>query len=301
MDYKNSIEKTEYVQSANSLFHFMKEERYLMNALKKCALIPRYCKENIEYMHLKRPDGSIIKEMLVLQKCFCDIPFHKIKTQFPINIVNESQLPVLSRDKLPEHRFNTHVGCYGEFGIAFSKEWCVNQGLQPIIYLNPEADYLFQLKKLFNQLLLEETPNEYCISHLLQQFSYIKPLEGILSRSISGVAVDFKKNFHDEKEWRYIPDDKTLSEKQLDKITFRRAAIDYYLDINSSIEAPTYNMLWLKFTYNDIKYIIVPTHLYRERLVAFILELPAELFSSEVGRGVLISKIQVLEDIEKDW
>lgn len=42
----------DYAQSANTLFNFMKRKEYLINILRKKALIPRYCLENIEYLNI---------------------------------------------------------------------------------------------------------------------------------------------------------------------------------------------------------------------------------------------------------
>ena len=41
------LESDDYSQSANTLFHFMKEPRFLNDILTKKAIIPRYCKEDI--------------------------------------------------------------------------------------------------------------------------------------------------------------------------------------------------------------------------------------------------------------
>ena len=302
MSSKDSLEyKDDYVQSANIFFHFMKEEIFLTKALDKCALMPRYCKENIEYMHLENPDGNLVKEMVVLQKCFCDIPFHKIKEKFPVDILNESELTDEVRSKVYESGFYTHTGCYGEYGIAFSKAWCVVHGLQPVLYVNKESDYLQQLRKLYTHLMAEDDPDEVYIQDLLRQYAYLKPLQGVMNRQIDGASVELQKNFHDEKEWRFIPGEELLSEGHLSKVAFRRVVIDNYVDISNNIEAPTYNSIWLKFTYDDIKYLIVPDRIAGKRIISFILNMPTERFVDEMQRSVLISKIQVLEDIRKDW
>ena len=122
-----------------------------------------------------------------------------------------------------------------------------------------------------------------------------------MNRQIDGGSVELQKNFHDEKEWRFIPGEELLSEGHLSKVAFRRAVIDNYVDISNNIEAPTYNSIWLKFTYDDIKYLIVPDRIAGKRIISFILNMPTERFVDEMQRSVLISKIQVLEDIRKDW
>jgi hypothetical protein len=302
MTSKEKIEyKDEYVQSANSLFHFMGEEKHLRDAIENCALKPRYCRENIEYMDLKNPTGNIVKEMVVLQKCFCDIPLHKLNERFPISIANENDLSGESIEKIQNGDYYTHTGCYGKYGIAFSKAWCIEHGLQPVIYVNSKSGYLSQLKDMFSHIMSQEETEDIYVGDLMRQFAYIKPLQGIMSRSIDGINVVFEKNFHDEKEWRFISADEQLKNNELDKISFRRAIIDNYVNISNNLEAPSYEKLWLKFAYRDVKYIIVPNKTSRESIIRFIMDMPEEKFESEMERLVFISKIQVLEDIRKDW
>lgn len=292
--------KDDYVQSANSLFHFMNEERFLTDAIDRCALIPRYCKENIEYMDLKDTKGKTVKEMAVLQKCFCDIPFHKINESFPVDIVND--VTEETRKKVLDEGFNTHTKLYGAYGIAFSKKWCYENGFQPILYVNEKSEYLMQLKKLYAHIMSKDDDVDIeFIEDLLRQFAYMKPLNGIMSRTCDGANVDFRKNFHDEKEWRFIPTDNSLKKCLVDKISFKQAVIENYVNISNNLEAPSYEQLWLKFTYDDVKYIIVPHRISREHIIKYILNMPKEKFSDEFERMMLISKIQVLEDIGKDW
>ena len=86
-------------QSADTLFHFIEKIEYLIPILERDALIPRYCVETIEY--LKIPYKNIAYPML----CFCDINLHKI---------------------------HEHVEFYGGYGIAFSKQWGIAKGIQPV-------------------------------------------------------------------------------------------------------------------------------------------------------------------------
>ncbi|KJS20671.1 MAG: hypothetical protein VR72_12840 [Clostridiaceae bacterium BRH_c20a] len=78
----------DYAQSANTLFHFMSKSEYLKSILINRAIVPRYCMENIEYLDIRIGDVSF-KEVAILQKCFCDIPFHKLTDNFELNGVGE--------------------------------------------------------------------------------------------------------------------------------------------------------------------------------------------------------------------
>lgn len=83
----------DYAQSANTLFHFMKKQEYLNSILRRRAIIPRYCVETIDYLSIKN-GTRLFNEVAILQKCFCDIPFHKL-AEYPevlhiIGVAHES-------------------------------------------------------------------------------------------------------------------------------------------------------------------------------------------------------------------
>lgn len=81
----------DYAQSANTLFHFMKKQEYLNSILRRRAIIPRYCIETIDYLNI-RNGTRLFNEVAILQKCFCDIPFHKLADSFAVNVVDKSML-----------------------------------------------------------------------------------------------------------------------------------------------------------------------------------------------------------------
>lgn len=293
MNNKTVLEKTtEYVQSANSLFNFMQEESFLIKAIDKKALFPRYCKENIEYMHIKNPKGENINQIAVLQKCFCDIPLHKINEKFYVEF-DDSQK---NEGTKIQEKFNSHTKCYGEYAIAFSKGWCIKKGLQPISYINDKADYLRQFKETYTKIISKM--EEESIDNILYQLALFKPLQGKMSRPENGNELFFIKNFHDEKEWRYIPDENILRKKRLNKIIFIENAIKQIDKINTNIESDSYKEIWLEFDYSDIKYLIVPDDASKKRIIEYIIKQP--LIQSE-EKYELISKLLVLSDIRKDW
>ncbi len=50
------LKHDDYAQSANTIFNFMKKSSYLKEILQKKAIIPRYCKENFEYLNIHNED-----------------------------------------------------------------------------------------------------------------------------------------------------------------------------------------------------------------------------------------------------
>jgi len=138
----------DYAQSANTLFHFMSKSEYLNSILINRAIVPRYCMENIEYLNIHVGTVSF-KEVAILQKCFCDIPFHKLTDVFELNGVGEAYESLTDDEKLILAKTNTHPDYYGEFAIAFSKSWCENKNLQPVHYLNEKSIYSAEFTRVY--------------------------------------------------------------------------------------------------------------------------------------------------------
>lgn len=300
-----SLSKEDYYQSANSLFHFMKEEEYLYTALSNKALIPRYCLEDINFLKLNI-DGNNFNEIAVLQKCFCDIPLHNITSRLPKNSEKE------------ESWDNDHTRVYGEFAIAFSKHWGELNGLQPIQYINDKSLYLDYMRKYIIDSIKSSELSFNKSDAILSFLSFIKPLRGFMSRTIEDKLVKKLKNFYDEQEWRYVPSFATIrtynrTEKyKINPIIANPKIMDIkylnqkFVEIQTNIISDKlYRDLWLKFDYNDIRYLIVPNAQSRIDCISFILNLPSIHFNNEndikIQKSILVSKILVLDEIRKDW
>lgn len=301
-----------YVQSANTLFHFMKEFGYLKTILRKRAIVPRYCIETMDYLHIKSGDLNI-QEVAVLQKCFCDIPLHKLADTFSVIGTGEvfDSLP-------PEEQFrvqhqNTHFDFYGGFAVGFSKDWSERKRLQPIHYLNTESAYSSHFERLLPlALAAEDLPDEY-VDDMLYRLAYIKPLRGIMQRTFDqgegkSVKVDIYKNFHDECEWRFVPEHTVTEGFNLSNVIANPQIVkngNAVREMNKSLEDKRYHALWLDFDFDDIRYLIVPDSRHRIDLIDAICEIPAAKFSGgndvNIQKNILISKILVLDEIRRDW
>lgn len=302
----------DYAQSANTLFHFMKEFEYLEDILMRKAIMPRYCKENLEYLKIADAENNF-SEVYVLQKCFCDIPFHKLTESFQLQAVGENyqKLNDAERMRLPTNY--THPDFYGEYAIAFSKGWGEKNNLQPISYLNEQSQYAKALSKLVNEILnAEDVPDVYA-DDILNRLCFVKPLRGTMKRKFkcddnTEVEIEFLKNFHDEQEWRYVPPIEEATAIKKDTVianTYLLKMNGRGMDINSGLTEERCNSLWLKYSYEDVRYIIVPDKNARINIINTILSIPDEKFSDKlevaIQKYTLISKILVLEEIRKDW
>lgn len=252
-------------QSANTLFNCMKELEYLKSVLTNEAIIPRYYPENLSYLNIKN-----VSNIAFPMKCFCDIYLNKLAD---------------------------HMRFYGYYGIGMSKDWGIQHGIQPIHYINPKSnlsqDYATIFGRAFNMEKAEEIElysdyNDYLLGNLL----YMKPIDGEMFRDNKYEL----KNFHDEKEWRFVPD-------------IKKASTELPLIIPlSQMNSKSYNMysegikqnsnLWLKIEYKQIKYLIVHNSSDRSELIEFILK---ELTINEPDKFLLISKILVFDELQEDW
>lgn len=302
----------DYAQSANALFHFMTQLKYLEEILEKKAIVPRYCKEDLEYLNIGDGEDSFI-EAFVLQKCFCDIPFHKLTENFRLQATgdNYQNLDEAEKSRLPNKY--THPDFYGEYAIAFSKGWGEKNNLQPIHYLNEHSQYVKDLSNLINQILIMDDVPDIYSNDLLNRLCFVKPLRGIMKRKFkcddgTDVEIDFQKNFHDEQEWRYVPSldaavamkkDVVIANPHLLKMNGKG------IDISAGLSEEKYSSLWLKYSYDDVRYIIVPNANARVDIINTIMSISDDKFSDqlnvEIQKYILISKIIVLEEIKKDW
>lgn len=268
---EENIVDCEYInskQSANVLFKFMKEFKYLKDILVKKAILPRYYEETIDYLDIKSLD-KIVFPMI----CFCDINLSKLED---------------------------HVHYYGKFGIGFNKSWAIKNGVQPIHYINKNSYIKNDISSIFskalddlsnNRLNNKLSSNEY-MNYILSHLLFMKPVIGKMRRE-----GDYDtKNFTDEKEWRFIP---KIEEKHGIDLIIPIAYIENEKAYNAYSDGITQiEELWLKFEINDIEYLMVENEKYRKQLIEFIMEIEN---IDEMNKYILISKIVVYDIMNKDW
>lgn len=256
----------DYVQSANTLFPFMKEFGYLKTILRKKAIVPQYCIETMDYLHIKSGDIDI-QEVAVLQKCFCDIPLHKLADTFSVIGTGEVFDGLTSEEQFRVQHQNTHFDFYGGFAIGFSKGWSERKRLQPIHYLNTESAYSNHFERLLPvALAAEDLPDEY-VDDVLYRLAYIKPLRGIMQRNSDRGEGKLVK---DECEWRFVPEHSVTESLNLSNVIANLKIVkngNAVWEMNKSLEDEHYHPLWLGFDYDDIRYLIVPDSSHRIELI----------------------------------
>ena len=195
------------------------------------------------------------------------------------------------------------------YAVSFSKKWGESKQLQPVHYLNRDSQYAKDFSALFERIFQDDDlPEEYS-QDVINRLTYIKPLRGVMKRSFprrdaSSATVEIYKNFHDEREWRYVPSADILASLNIESIIANPRMIPLINEISKGLEQEKYRKLWLDFSYNDIRYIIVPDTNARIEIIKTINDLPDSCFEDEddivMQKNVLISKILVLAEIRKD-
>ncbi|KAA8748203.1 abortive infection system antitoxin AbiGi family protein [Paenibacillus sp. UASWS1643] len=251
-------------QSANVLFNFMDDLEYLKKVIEFEALLPRYNEEKVDFLNIPGLD-----KIALPMKCFCDIHLNKLKY---------------------------HTDFYGFYGIGINKEWGISKGIQPIQYINLNSplikDYSHIIGHAIRTVSEESNPIiEMYNNYLLAALLYMKPISGKMFRK-----GDYKdKNFHDEREWRFIPNvtkDVTDLPLILPQEQLNPKAYEYY---SNGIKHN--DNLWIKLDLNIVRYIIVKNRIDREDLIDFILELDKE----QRIKLDLISKIMIFDELGEDW
>lgn len=247
------------IQSARSLFHFVDKQEYLLEILEFQALIPRYCREDVAYLNIK------FKSLAYPMICFCDINLHKI---------------------------TSHVEFYGKYGIAFSKNWGIQNKIQPIQYINENSPIQADFQEAFNASLNSEV-NDLTHDFLLTQMCYYKPLYGKMIRKDkkTGNIEEVRRTFTDECEWRYIP---KVSSYKLKSVLMEN---EEFLrdDYNNALKKA--NKCCLKFNWNDIRYIIIESNDDFNKIVSI---LEAKIKDKDIKHRI-ISKIIIWNEMEGDF
>lgn len=248
---------------ADTLFTFTPKLDFLIPYIKTRMISPRYCVEDISYLKIRK-----LKKMAFPMKCFCDINMH---------------------------RLGVHLDWYGYYGLAFSKEWGMNRGIQPIQYLNPNSALRVDFTTAFSAALTtpiarKGSAQEKMKSFLLHELMYYKPYDGKMENRNTGKTEN--KCFTDECEWRFVSDVTVAGFEQ---------ALHGDMIVNAGVLEEISNSMAgipeisLQFDYDDLKYIIVKTRADFEKLVSELSDLEDSV------QHELISKVLVWDVSGRDF
>jgi len=211
-------------------------------------------------------------------------------------------IPMVSFCDLRLSELSRHIQSYGRYGIGLSKDWAERQKLNPVFYVNPDAqvvgDAMWAIDKL-NQAGLAKGREGEASEQLKLQGSvmnilrFMKNYEGDLVRE--GKVKEQRFRFANEREWRFVPD-----VFHAEVLPFVRVTGDGTW--NSEIKAKCNKLvahLPLKFDPDDIKYLVVEQDEERLPLLPYLSAVTGKNYSEdEIKR--LSTRILTSEQIETD-
>ncbi len=155
----------------------------------------------------------------------------------------------------------SHMKKYGEYGIGMKKEWAISSRVSPVMYLSKDcpgfSEYSDALSRLMSTLLKSPEPSQNYMEsgvyyNLLGLLRYMKNYEGTLAR---GEGSPEHYRFADEREWRYIPPLSSIGffDRPPAALSIRAFTKKKKEEFNAALR----KKMTLKFTMNDIRYIVV--------------------------------------------
>ena len=266
VDKLETIEHTPSSLHPDTLFNFMDKVDYLIEIIENKSIPARYCDEDISYLGVET-----IKKVAIPMRCFCDIKLHDLQE---------------------------HIDFYGTCGIALQKKWGMDNGVQPLHYINPQSYLRRDFSEVFNSAIdhVNEESTELqnqLTDFILHELMYYKPDSGEAENRRTGKIE--QKCFTDECEWRFIADVKSIDYEPI--ILGEEASnADYRNMLSASLK--THPEIALQFDYTEIKYLIVEDNADYERLLVSIQKLEG---LSEMEKNKLISKIIIWNESKGDF
>lgn len=198
--------------------------------------------------------------------------------------------PIVSFCDIPLTRIKDHTSFYGQFGLGMSRDWAIESGLNPVIYLSEHSAVRKSILRLAQPEQFVTSPNRSAYTdNFFELLALIKPLYGKMQR-IDGSEVE--KDFCQENEWRFTP--KLKQGRKCIPIQKHNSNKDAY-------DRHTFDNCLLKFDVSDISYVIVKSETDRQSFLDY-LESSSRGGSEDLDAlQALRSKVLSLEVIERDF
>lgn len=208
--------------SSNSVIHYTRNIESLKGIIMSEGFRLKYCVEEIHIKDVREITSA------VPMVSFCDIPLSSV---------------------------SEHIDSYGSYGIGLYKNWAKRSGLNPVLYLENNSNLgesFLKLVNLSSKKLSEskelDDDTEDILVEILKTTMYLKNYDGQLKH---GKIDDDNYRFYNEREWRFVPNSRDL----LNDAPFIVWG-NQYLDNKDSYNEKLKDN-YLKFSFNDISYIIV--------------------------------------------
>ena len=183
---------------------------------------------------------------------------------------------------------------YGPYGIGLSKEWGIQQGISPVLYIHQNTKINDITKNIFDILEKEIHCGNHSDAIRTQNsrnglLSFIKPYEGRLKRK----GKIKKVRFYDEREWRYVQKVENALPWAIIEEKYRNVLIANHLNNSLSTRHK------LDFKPDDIKYLIVKDESEILPLISKIENIKEHYGPDSVK--LLTSRIITIKQIREDY
>ena len=183
---------------------------------------------------------------------------------------------------------------YGRYGIALDTQRIIKKfKVQPIHYINPESPLADDFREAFTRYYRQEKrvnpADMVLLNYVLSTLLYMKPISGIEIENGEPKAYIFQ----DECEWRYIPTE--YFPDSIPLIMQEDQTVEKGKNAYSEV-LKNHPETWIKFEWDDVRYIIVPDEVALKRIIGFIKELRLE----DTLKYLLISKIEISNHFAED-
>lgn len=230
-----------------SLFHFTKDFHVLCSILKN-GFWPRCCFEDIRWTSQKP------KYFGIGLVCFCDISLPKL---------------------------DEHTQFYGKYGIGMRREWGIENGLNPVLYISDNSI----VKNSLHGLFMNPHPDlNEAKANVMITLSHTKPISGKML--VNGKELE--KNFYEECEWRYV---------ETANAGIFIEDIDKGSDVVEAFNNKNQDHM-LTFEPEDIRYLLVEKEDDVPLLIDYINKDLDNFTESQVK--ILSSKIIILDELRRD-
>lgn len=274
----------------SSVFRFSKEYDSLTKIL-KTGIIPNFCEENLSFGETEFVVG-------IPMASFCDIP---------ITLLDE------------------HNNRYGNYGLALSKEWAIEKGLTPIMYI-ANNDVLQSIyyhhqrnKKVLDWYNRENVKKQLANDTLIKGFplgDFVKMMNAKQEHAINTHIIGYLKQYqgeyqkrpinnYTENEWRYLVPDLKGTEWFWSKDDYMKWRFPNN-NMKAAKPAPSdaLRKYTLTFENKDISYVLIKNDEFKTRLIEYIKGLKTiggNEITDESQTDDLISKIITLEQVKSDF
>ncbi len=241
--------------SANSIIHYTSTFDVLCKILEEGFKI-KYCKEDL--CLIKKGEGSSAAHPMV---SFCDIP-----------LTDTSK----------------HFESYGYYGIGLSKDWAIDKGINPVLYIEEKSSLAKSISYLLK--LIRNAQDNEIKTDILRLKSFMKNYSGNLKTNNKNL-LGYK--FYDEREWRFVPE-----REEINNNSFSIPTNEYLKDkekCNKVLEK--YRLV---FSPKDISYIIVKKTSEIPELIKFLREKYDNKCTAR-ELDILFTKICSTEQILSDY